>query len=962
MKQTKTKVLLTLLVAVAMMLFAVPAFAATTSLHIDTQPQNVKAYTGTDKASFTIAVSGGTVEGDYSYQWYKQAGAAQVPETDAKFGTAKTLYVDSVAGNAGSYYCIVADASDVTKTAQSNSATLTVTEAPTYRVASQTVDAGKTATFEVKDTSNVEKATYQWQVKTTADKAEWTNIAGATGVTYTTDKTSIDMNGYTYRCIVTDGDYTVNSAVTSGAGTLTVNDVVSIKTNPKDVTVLEGAKDAVFTVVPQGGKDGYSYEWYVDKNDGAGFVKVSGLTEASNYNTSTPGTLRISAVNVTAEMNGYKYKCVVSSNSKTAESTAATLTVNPKLAVTTTPKDGENRVASGSKVTLTANATGGAGDYHYSWVLLSARSVVLGTDASYTTDAITTNTSATTGYVCTVTDKDGTSVPSKVIYFTVTQGSISDGTVTGVKDSNKEVVSSEFTITLPEGEQFTNDINTTTDITSWAVNKPNGLTLSVVKHETGSNKLVVKFAGKPTQSSVSAIDITVPADKTVSGTRFVITENANAKYQITEEANNELLTNKPTSVVYNGKVQTTTVSVKDDYKDLVGAVSNVRYYTGMYDVTTAGETNVGDYNVVCDVASGSQYTAKPNVELGKVFHITQVQSDAINTENAGTYFTWTASKEYTGSALSADVAFANGITKAGKISKVEYVAYDADGKLGTASFITNPTTIGKYEVYVTTTGDGANVANQTRADLGTFEITKLQPKAAMFTQTPTTTNYTGSPIAVTVAPTKDYDGKVGAVTVKYFTEDGKTQLAGAPTAAGKYVIKVDVAASDTYAAATDLEVGTLTINATTAPSITYAAHVQNIGNQAAVSDWAIAGTTQQSLRMEQITISVPTTANVQIKAEAHVQNYGWMGAKTGSEVTVGTTGQSLRLEALRLQLTGTDAAKYQIRVKAHIQNYGWTDDKVIKSTDEFNDTKIGTTGEGLRMEAIKIVIEPLGTK
>lgn len=74
------------------------------------------------------------------------------------------------------------------------------------------------------------------------------------------------------------------------------------------------------------------------------------------------------------------------------------------------------------------------------------------------------------------------------------------------------------------------------------------------------------------------------------------------------------------------------------------------------------------------------------------------------------------------------------------------------------------------------------------------------------------------------------------------------------------------------------------------------------------------------------------------KYESHIQNIGWQGWVYSPQMS-GTTGQALRLEALRID------APFEIKAKAHIQDIGWVDYGVIDK-----DTIIGTTGEGKRLE------------
>ena len=132
----------------------------------------------------------------------------------------------------------------------------------------------------------------------------------------------------------------------------------------------------------------------------------------------------------------------------------------------------------------------------------------------------------------------------------------------------------------------------------------------------------------------------------------------------------------------------------------------------------------------------------------------------------------------------------------------------------------------------------------------------------------------------------------------------------------------------------------------TTRSICYDAHVQNIGWQGWVCDRSVAGTTGQSLRMEAIAIVTSNTGG--ICAQAHVQNYGWMGVDCepdGTEALVGTTGLGLRMEALALQVGNGG-----ICADAHVQDIGW------QGLTCGNPIQVGTTGQSLRMEAITITV------
>ena len=132
--------------------------------------------------------------------------------------------------------------------------------------------------------------------------------------------------------------------------------------------------------------------------------------------------------------------------------------------------------------------------------------------------------------------------------------------------------------------------------------------------------------------------------------------------------------------------------------------------------------------------------------------------------------------------------------------------------------------------------------------------------------------------------------------------------------------------------------------------VLYSAHVQNIGWMGEVSNGAEGGTDGRSLRMEALKIRLSGQADLHVRYQAHVQNIGWMGEAADGAVT-GTEGRSLRMEALKLRLTGNDADKYTIWYRVHAQNIGWMGWAK-------NGETAGTTGQSLRLEAIQIRILP----
>ncbi|MFD9789881.1 polysaccharide deacetylase [Streptomyces sp. NPDC059070] len=133
---------------------------------------------------------------------------------------------------------------------------------------------------------------------------------------------------------------------------------------------------------------------------------------------------------------------------------------------------------------------------------------------------------------------------------------------------------------------------------------------------------------------------------------------------------------------------------------------------------------------------------------------------------------------------------------------------------------------------------------------------------------------------------------------------------------------------------------------TAARGVCYRAHVAGIGWQSPVCNGQVAGTTGQGRAIEALEITTYGVGGM--CAQAHVAGTGWQNVRCGADgqtVTVGTTGQSRPMEALWLSpSTGTVGAQ------AHVQNYGWM------GWQNGNPITVGTTGAALRLEAVQIVV------
>lgn len=134
--------------------------------------------------------------------------------------------------------------------------------------------------------------------------------------------------------------------------------------------------------------------------------------------------------------------------------------------------------------------------------------------------------------------------------------------------------------------------------------------------------------------------------------------------------------------------------------------------------------------------------------------------------------------------------------------------------------------------------------------------------------------------------------------------------------------------------------------------IKYQTHVQNIGWQGEKADGEMSGTTGQSLRLEAIKIQLSSSIDGGIVYKTHVQDYGWQNFVTNGQAS-GTTGQAKRLEAIQMQLTGNAKNQYDLYYRVHAQNFGWLGWAK-------NGESAGTAGYSYRLEGIQIVLVPKG--
>ena len=326
-----------------------PAFDLPPATVITLQPVSANVCTGAN-VTFTVTATGSNL----TYQWQLSTTGPGGPWTNITNGgvyagaTTATLTLTGVTvGLSGNQYRLVIYGA--CPALNSNPAVLTVgsgVPAITAQPSNASVCAGSNTTFTVTATGS--NLTYQWQESTTGAGGPWNNItnggvySGATLATLTLTAVPIGMNNYQYRCNVTGG--CAATTITSTPAILSVvTGATSITSQPANAAVC-AAGNTSFSVTAAG--PGLTYQWQLSTAGAGG--PWNNITNGGVYSGATTATLNLTGV--TAGMNAYQYRCIVTGSCPPpVTSTPGILTVDTAPAVTGQPAN--------TTVCITANAT-----------------------------------------------------------------------------------------------------------------------------------------------------------------------------------------------------------------------------------------------------------------------------------------------------------------------------------------------------------------------------------------------------------------------------------------------------------------------------------------------------------------------------------------------------------------------------------------------------------------------------
>lgn len=328
-----------------MCMFCQTVFSATAIRLFTTgsiSPQTQSVFSGTSAA--TISLVGPDVTG-YRYQWqistngstfYNISGATSISYSPGAISQTQYYQVYMTSTTTGqSVYSPIA-------TVNINAHLAAGTVTPASLTINYNISPGQLTS--TTPTGGIGSYVYQWQQS--ADNSTFTDISGATALTYTPG--SLTANTY-YKLKITCG----TEVVYTNSVLITVYpQLVAGSISPTAITINYSSTPGQLTgTAATGGNSTYAYQWQ-SSSDNSTWTNVSGAT-SQNY---TPGSLTATTY----------YRRAVTSNGVTSYTASSKVTVYPQLVMSVSP----------STITINYNAnlgqfvtttSGGDGTYTYNW-------------------------------------------------------------------------------------------------------------------------------------------------------------------------------------------------------------------------------------------------------------------------------------------------------------------------------------------------------------------------------------------------------------------------------------------------------------------------------------------------------------------------------------------------------------------------------------------------------------------
>lgn len=202
-----------------------------------------------------------------------------------------------------------------------------------------------------------------------------------------------------------------------------------------------------------------------------------------------------------------------------------------------------------------------------------------------------------------------------------------------------------------------------------------------------------------------------------------------------------------------------------------------------------------------------------------------------------------------------------------------------------------------------------------------------------------------------IDPIQSTDHYLWAQTIMNVKQDpsaSNVQTLNTNTKSGVFASKVTTAGTASTVEFTDPLLKDLRNKVPDSPKITFSAYAENKGwlpasqNEAPIDPGKGLGIQAMKANIAHL----PQGESGGVSYSANVQGKGWQAEQSNGGVA-GTTGKFLRMEAIKMHLTGTLAQKYSMSYAVYVQSKGWT--------PYAKDNEIaGTIGKNLKITALSI--------